>query len=183
MSEAGDVLRVPYCVVQGAYEALMTYEEWMKTVPREITDDPLWRMEVYRLSLFAEDLAWPDTSKLIKDKRTVSLADQLFRAVGSVGGNIAEGYSRQSGRDQARYYEYSLGSAREARNWYWPARHVLTERVALHRIGLLTHIIRLLLKIIPSERGYHLREEPPEYGVVFDVSDLFQNVPMPPATL
>ena len=55
----------------------------------------------------------------------------------------------------------------------------MTERVALHRIGLLTHIIRLLLKIIPSERGYRLREDPPEYGVVFDVSDLLQNVPLP----
>ena len=158
----------------------MTYEEWMKTVPQEIKDDPLWRMEVYQLSLFAEDLAWPDTTKLIRDKRTVSLADQLFRAVGSVGGNIAEGYSRQSGKDQARYYEYSLGSAREARNWYWPARHVLTDRVALHRIGLLTHIIRLLLKIIPSERGYHLHEEASEYHIGSDINDLLQKPPMPP---
>ena len=167
-------------MVRGACEVTMTYEDWMKTVPREITDDPLWRMEVYRLSLFAEDLAWPDTSRLIQDKRTVSLADQLFRAAGSVGANIAEGYSRQSGKDQARYYEYSLGSAREARNWYWPARHVLAEPVALHRIRLLTHIIRLLLKIIPSERGYHLHEDAPEYNMVLDVNDLLQNVPMPP---
>ena len=158
----------------------MTYDEWMLAVPVEIKDDSLWRMEVYRLSLFAEDLAWPDTTRLIQDKRTVSLADQLFRAVGSVGGNIAEGYSRQSGKDQARYYEYSLGSAREARNWFWPARHVLTERVALHRIRLLTHMIRLLLKIIPSERGYRLHEEAPEYQIGCDINDLLQNPPMPP---
>ncbi len=30
----------------------MTYEEWLKTVPAEITDDPLWKMEVcgYKMS-------------------------------------------------------------------------------------------------------------------------------------
>ena len=171
--------RVACCVLRVACEAPMTYEGWMETLPKEIKDDPLWRMEVYRLSLFAEDLAWPDVSKLVADKRTISLADQTFRAVGSVGANIAEGYSRQSGKDQARYYEYALGSAREARNWYWPARHVLTERVAIHRIRLLTHIVRLLLAIIPSERGYHLRDEPAEYNVVFDANQLLRDIPLP----
>jgi hypothetical protein len=37
-----------------------------------------------------------------------------------------------------------------------------------------------LLKIIPSERGYHLREEPAEYNVASDINDLLQNPPMPP---
>ena len=58
-------------------------------------------MEVYRLSVFSIDLAWKDVCKLIADKRTLSLADQLNRAVGSISANIAEGYGRQSGRDQA----------------------------------------------------------------------------------
>lgn len=96
----------------------MTYEEWLTSVPAEFTQDPLWRMEVYRLAVFAGDLAWRDVSRLAKDRRTVSLANQLFRAVGSTGANIAEGYSRRSGKDQARMYEYALGSAREARGWY-----------------------------------------------------------------
>jgi len=160
----------------------MTYESWMATLPKEITDDPLWRMEVYRLGVFVGDLAWPDVTHLFQDKRTVSLADQLYRAVGSVSGNIAEGYSRQSGRDQARFYEYALGSAREARNWYWPARHILTERVALHRIRLLTQIVRLLLKIIPSERGSYLHEEPAEYCTDIDLVDLLANLPAPAET-
>ncbi len=32
--------------------AYRTYEEWLKTVPAEITDDPLWKMEVcgYKMS-------------------------------------------------------------------------------------------------------------------------------------
>ncbi len=97
--------------------AITTYEEWLDSVPQELTGDPLWRMEVYRLAVLAGDLAWHDVSKLAGDRRMIGLADQLYRAVGSIGANIAEGYSKQSGKDQARFYEYALGSAREARGW------------------------------------------------------------------
>jgi len=155
----------------------MTYNEWLASVPPELTDDPLWRMEVYRLAVFAGDLAWHDVSKLVKDKRTISLSDQLYRAIGSVSANIAEGYSRRSGKDQARFYEYALGSAREARGWYYQGRHVLSEAVATHRIKLLTRIIRLLLTIIPAERGYKMKEEQASYDV--GLIDLLDNVPMP----
>src|SRR5581483_1739438 len=144
-------------------EGCMTYEQWLHSVPMEIKGDPLWRMEAYRISLFASDLAWHDVSKLVRDKRTISVADQLNRAVGSISANISEGYSRLSGKDQARFYEYALGSARESRNWYYQARHVLTEVVSTHRIQLMTQIIRLLLSIIPAERGYKLEEEPMVY--------------------
>ena len=161
----------------------MKFIEWMEAMPQELKNDPLWRMEVYRLSVFAAELAWPDATRLIQDKRTISLADQLYRAVGSVGGNISEGYGRQSGKDQARYYEYALGSAREARNWYYQSRHVLTDLISRHRLQLLTQIIRLLLTIIPSERGYKLHEESANYdaGHEFLPPDLLSNIPMPPA--
>jgi len=69
----------------------MTYEEWADGVPPELTNDPLWRMKVYRLALFASDLAWHDVCKLAQDKRTTGLSDQLYRALGSIGANIAEG--------------------------------------------------------------------------------------------
>ncbi len=146
----------------------MTYEEWLEGVPSEFTGDALWRMQVYRLALFLSDLAWHDACKLVQDRRTAGLSDQLFRAVGSVHANIAEGYSRQSGKDQARFHEYALGSAREARGWYYQGRHVLTEAVARHRIELLTDIARLLNTMIPSERGYKIGEELEAYaaGVV-----------------
>lgn len=155
----------------------MTYEEWVKTVPAELTGDPLWRIEVYRLALFANDLAWHDVSKLMQDQRTLSLSDQLYRAIGSVSANVAEGYSRQSGKDQARFYEYALGSARETRTWYYHGRHILSEAVATHRIQLQTRIIRLLMTIIPHERGYKMAEERAAYEV--DLGDLLTNVPLP----
>jgi len=155
----------------------MTYEDWLETVPTEFTDDPLWKMEVYRLALFLADLAWHDVTKLYQDKRTIDVAGQLFRAVGSVGANISEGYSRRSGKDQARFYEYSLGSAREARGWYYQGRHVLTERVALHRISLATHIIRLLLKMIPPTRAQKFAESEPIYEL--HPFDPLEEIPFP----
>jgi four helix bundle protein len=155
----------------------MKYEEWLEHVPAELTGDPLWRMEVYRLAVFAGDLAWADVSKLASDRRLVGLADQLFRAVGSVGANIAEGYSRGTGKDQARFCEYALGSAREARGWYYQGRPVLIEQVAEHRMRLHTRLIRSLLTIIPHERGRRLAEADGQYST--DPDDLLRDPPMP----
>jgi four helix bundle protein len=155
----------------------MKYDEWLAAVPPELTADPLWRMQVYQQAILIGDLAWRDVSKLIQDKRTLSLADQLYRAVGSVSANIAEGYSRRSGKDQARFYEYALGSAREARGWYYQARHLLPEAVATHRIGLLTQIIRLLLTIIPAERGFKMAEEQTPYDA--RPTALLDDLPLP----
>jgi four helix bundle protein len=158
----------------------MTFTEWIGSVPSEIKEDPLWRMEVYRLSLFAADLTWRDVTKLIQDKRTIGLSDQLDRSAGAVSSDIPESYSRRSGKDQARYYEYALGSAREGRNWHYQSRHILSEKVTSHRIRLWTHIIRLLLIIIPAERGFKLEEDPTDYRVLeIDPDDLLNKIPLP----
>lgn len=142
----------------------MSYEEWLVTLPGAITDDPLWKVEVYRLALFAADLGWHDVTKLMGDRRTLGLSDQLYRALGSIGSNIAEGYSRGTGRDRARFYEYALGSARESRGWYYKGRHVLGEAATAHRLELVTKIIKLLMVMIPNQRGEYIKEETVEYG-------------------
>ena len=103
-----------------------TYSDWELSVPEYLTGDPLWRLKVYRLAVFAVDISWPDVSKLNNDIRTRSLSDQLYRSIGSVAANIAEGYGKNSGKDRARFYEYALGSAREARTWYFAAGTSLT---------------------------------------------------------
>lgn len=135
-----------------------SFEEWLGRVPATLTDDPLWRMEAYRLAMFVADVGWYDVVTIGKDRRMIRLADQLYRALGSIGANIAEGYSRRSGKDRARFYEYALGSAREARHWYYTARHGLRTEVATHRVALLSQIIRLLLTMIPRQRRRNLSE-------------------------
>ncbi len=141
----------------------MNFVEWEKNVPENIRNDSLWKTEVYRLALFLNDVGWHDLTKLLKDRRTIGLSDQLYRALGSISANIEEGYSRRSKKDQARFYEYSLGSARESRGWYYRGRHVLGQDVFTHRPQLLTAIIRLLLKLIPQQRGYSIREDSVSY--------------------
>jgi four helix bundle protein len=143
----------------------MRYEEWEASVPEAITNDSLWKMMAYRQALFAADIGWHDATKLMQDRRTVGLADQLYRAVGSIGANLAEGYSRSTGKDRARFYGYSLGSAREARDWYYKARYVLGELVTTHRVTLLSEIIKLLLTMIPNQRSHALHEPSSSYTV------------------
>ncbi len=143
----------------------MTYEEWEQTVPEAITADVLWKMRVYRLGLFASDIGWEDVTKLMRDPRTLKLSDQLCRSLGSISANIAEGYSRSSGKDRARFYEYALGSARESRDWYYKSRHVLVDSVVEHRVDLCTQLIRLLLTMLPDERQRNLKEDLVSYTV------------------
>ncbi len=135
----------------------MTFEDWESAVPDRIRRDTLWRVEAYRLALFLSDLVWDDATKLLANRRTVGIADQLFRAAGHISACIAEGYSRDSGKARAVYYEYALGSVREARDWYYKSRRVFSTRVVEHRIDLTTQIARLTLKMVSTERRLNRR--------------------------
>jgi len=163
----------------------MNYDEWAASVPAEITGDSLWKMEAYRLALFAADIGWHDVTKLMKDRRKLGVSEQLYRSLGSISANLAEGYSRGTGKDRARFYEYALGSARESRDWYYKSRHILGAEVTTHRLGLLTQIIRLLLTMTPQQRGHIIHEERAEYQTgetKFDqasLNHLLQDVPLP----
>lgn len=159
-------------------ERPVNYDEWLKTVPQEITEDVLWTVKAYRHALLIADLSWFDATKLMQDKRTLDLSDQLYRAVGSIGANIAEGYSRSTGKDRARFFEYALGSARESRDWYYKSRHVLSEDVLQHRLGYLTEIVRLLITMIPQQRqSGTIRDERTSYEV--DSDRFLNNMPLP----
>jgi four helix bundle protein len=164
----------------------MNDEEWTETVPEVIKGDSLWKMTAYRLALFLGDLAWRDTAKLVRNRRMIGVSSQLYRSSGSISANLAEGYSRGTGKDRARFYEYALGSARESRDWYFKARHILSEAVFEHRLQLLTRVIQLILTMIPQQRGRVLRERPGIYQVACDydkvseaLDSLLQHVPLP----
>jgi len=164
----------------------VTYAEWEESVPEVIRNDALWTVTAYRLALFASDLGWRDVTKLMKDKRTIGLSDQLYRALGSVSANTEEGYSRGTGKDRARFYEYALGSAREARGWYYKGRFVLGPEVSAHRTELLTQVIRLLMTMVPDQRSLKVSEDRADYvtgpgkePTDAGLEELLTNVPMP----
>lgn len=159
----------------------MNFQEWQEEIPDSIKLDALWKMSVYRYALFIGDLGRFDVTKLQQDRRMFGLSNQLYEALGSVSANIGEGYSRGSNKERAHFYEYSLGSARESRDWYHQSRHVFGKEVAEHRMDLLVQIIRLLLTMTPQQRGKSLHEESANYLVNenVDIETLLMNVPMP----
>jgi len=154
----------------------MDFGEWEKKVSEKIKNDALWTVKAYKLAMLLSDLAWLDCTKLMSDRRTMGISDQLFRSAGSIGSNIAEGYSRGSGKDRARFYEYALGSAREARDWYYKGKYVLGDEIVNHRISLVTEIIKLLLTTVPQQRGYSVKESGDEYAAPHSI---INDVPIP----
>jgi len=77
---------------------------------------------------------WERATKLTKDIYEIaataskaghtSLADQLERAAGSIGANIAEGSGHRSRKEFARYLTYSIASSCELENHIGTARDI-----------------------------------------------------------
>jgi four helix bundle protein len=130
----------------------MEESEKARLFARAITSDRLWHVAAYRKSLQLIDLALSDTTLVSRSRLHEPTSRQLYRAIGSIGANIAEGYSRSSGRDRARFFEYGLGSVRESLVWYYAIRTVLTEEAAADRATRIVDLRRLLLASVNRER-------------------------------
>jgi four helix bundle protein len=143
----------------------LSFDEWEAQQAESHCKDPLWRMTAYRLSVYALEMAWADARTLDHCRITRKVASQLYAALGSIVGNLGEGYSRSSGPDRAHMFEYALGSARESRAWYLAGRPVLGAGVVAHRTKALDSICALLLTTIPRERKRRVRpNEQPKPG-------------------
>ena len=103
------------------------FARWERVPPPDLFGDTIWRLPAYRISRYLALRVRRDIVAV--RRRSRNAAEQLESSVDSVGINITEGYGRLHGRERARFYEYALGSAREARDWYartsgWlPPRH------------------------------------------------------------
>jgi four helix bundle protein len=139
------------------------FSQWEKEASDSCAQkqDPLWRMRAYRLAVFLAEYGWMDARLLAREELTREMEVQLYRAIGSIRANLAEGYGRSAGRERGRYFEHALGSARESREWYVHTRHVLGEPVVTQRTSVLDEIARLLLAIIPRERDRSIRKVKP----------------------
>lgn len=127
------------------------FARWEVTPPPELFGDTIWRLPAYRLSRYLA-LTVRSDAKAIR-VRAPNVAEQLERSIDSIGINITEGYGRLHGRERARFYEFALGSAREARDWYARADSQLEAGIALGRAKLLTRVIKILTVAIPQERA------------------------------
>ena len=138
---------------QSVHGPRMEYDEWQRTVPGHLRDDPLWSLRVYRMALFAGERGRLDADVLDSRRRYRALAEQLRRATESISANITEGFSRLRPRERAHFFEYALGSAREARDWYFKARTALGSEETEARLDQLGHIVRILTALIKRSRN------------------------------
>ena len=135
----------------------MPHVKKMPAAPPRPDRDLVKRMRMYQVATALIDLAWDDAEILLHHPITKDSASQLFTAVVSIAANLAEGYSRSSGRDRARIFEYALGSARESTVWYEAVARVLPEGTLEARSESLEEIKGMLLATIPRERSRLIR--------------------------
>ena len=126
-------------------------------VSADSSHDPLNRMRVFSLASELIPDCFEDAKALAADPITKEVASQLYAAVGSIASNIGEGYSRSSGRERAHIFEYALGSVRECMIWYTSSEPILGKSIVRNRRDRLEEMRRLLLAIIPRERGRSMK--------------------------
>jgi four helix bundle protein len=114
-------------------------------------------MRVFQLAAALMPDAYQDAKLLQAEPITREIAGQLYAAVCSIEAHTGEGYSRSSGKDRARIFEYALGSVRESMTWYRSGKPVLGDSTANDRLGRLEEMRRLFLAIIPRERGRKMK--------------------------
>jgi four helix bundle protein len=127
--------------------------EWAEQVPRAMRNDPIWRLPACRYSLFLADQLQQDVKRLPPGSRKRRHIVQLLDAAESISANVAEGYSRTSGPERAKFFEYAHSSARETRDWLCKARHTLGRDIANARLELVTRVMKILAVVIPRERA------------------------------
>lgn len=119
--------------------------------------DFIKRMRVYQLAMQLLDDSWSDAETLSQHPVTTLVGPQLYKAIASIAANIGEGYSRSSGRDRSRFFEYALGSARESSVWYRASGRILDRPTLASRSDVLAEIQRMLQAVIPRERDRTIR--------------------------
>ena len=134
-------------------ELASRFATWEATPPPDLDGDPMWRLPAFRLATFMAIVCRDDESILRRSARSLASIEQLAESVDSIGANIAEGYGRLSGKERARFYEFAMASAREAREWYRRVSPPLTQDAAADRRAMLSRVIKILAVAIPQERA------------------------------
>lgn len=131
----------------------LPFEEWVKTLPDSLRNDPLWKSAYYRLAMYLYDLMWIDSEVINKDFRGREIVHQLVRSAGSVCANMEEAYRRGIGTaDYVRIMRISLGELGETQGWYFRARHILGSELLEKRIKIIQQTIALTVKVIDQNR-------------------------------
>jgi four helix bundle protein len=135
--------------------AVAPFADWVAAMRETRIGDALWSVQAYQLASYAIACHTYDRQANAEFSKAPEF-DQLSRAIGSVAANIAEGYSRSSVVDRNRFYDYALGSAREAITWYDTLRFALGS-LTDDRQATLISVRRLLLTTLRTSRAESVR--------------------------
>ena len=123
---------------------------------KHFTDLRVWRMAH---QLFLDALK--DVEKFPKSAAGRIVADQLIRALGLVGANIAEGFNSRTTKQYVSYLDIARNSSSEAENWYYKIRDAkwLGEDIGNQRIKICIEIHKMLQRMITNlEKRKHKRQ-------------------------
>ena len=135
--------------------AVVPFADWVAVMRETRRGDTLWSVQAYQLASYAIECHTYDRQANAEFSKAPEF-DQLSKAIGSIAANIAEGYSRSSIVDRNRFYDYALGSAREAITWYDTLRFALGA-VTDERQATLIKVRRLLLTTLRTSRAESVR--------------------------
>ena len=136
-----------------AFDKELPFEEWVKTLPDSLRNDPLWKSAYYRLAMYLYDLVWIDSAVINKDFRGREIVHQAVRSAGSVCANMEEAYRRGIGTaDFVRIMRIALGELGETQGWYFRSRHILSQETLDKRIKVIQQAIALTVTVIDKNR-------------------------------
>lgn len=136
-----------------AFDKELPFEEWVKTLPDSLRNDPLWKSAYYRLAMYLYDLVWIDSAVINKDFRGREIVHQAVRSAGSVCANMEEAYRRGIGTaDFVRIMRIALGELGETQGWYFRSRHILSQEILDKRIKVIQQAIALTVTAIDKNR-------------------------------
>jgi four helix bundle protein len=138
-----------------AFDKELPFEEWVKTLPDSLRNDPLWKSAYYRSAMYLYDLVWIDSAVINKDFRGREIVHQAVRSAGSVCANMEEAYRRGIGTaDYVRIMRIALGELGETQGWYFRSRHILSQETLDKRIRVIQQAIALTVTAIDKNRKH-----------------------------
>jgi four helix bundle protein len=132
-------------VIQDHAGAVLTFPDWVLTVPEKIKSEKVWQLIAYQKALYLYDLLWIDTATWIRDPRGQALARQMTASSDSICANIEEGYGRGFGKQLVYFYTVALGSARETKGRFYRAKAYYSGEDLNTRLSIISEVIALLL--------------------------------------